>query len=314
MAEETAGAGAHVTDAGTDAGTDARTDARTDAEKEPDTEPGAGIDTGIGTGIDTEVSLNIHVPHSARMYDYFLGGTTNFPPDREAAGRALAVFPYARTAARANRGFMRRSIRHLAESGIEQFLDIGTGIPTSPNLHEIAQRVVPRARVMYADNDPIVLIHAEALLQGTPEGFTAYVQADVNEPEALLDAARDILDFTEPIALSMNALLHFVPERAHQITEVFKAQLPRGSALAISHLTPAFAPEETERLAQVYTAAGTPTRARDRAEFARFFSGWELLDPGIVATPRWRPGQGGDGDEPTTDPEASCYGAVAVRR
>ncbi|WP_405591040.1 SAM-dependent methyltransferase [Streptomyces sp. NBC_01190] len=274
--------------------------------------PGPAADTEARPDKDVEVSLDIHVPHSARMYDYYLGGITNFPADREAAGKALAVFPYARTAARANRGFMERSIRHLAERGIEQFLDIGTGIPTSPNLHEVAQQVRPRARVLYADNDPIVLIHAQALLHGSAEGLTAYAQADVNQPEKILAAARDVLDFTRPIALSMNALLHFVPARAHRITEEFKAALPSGSALAISHLTEDFAPRETQRLTQVYTASGTPTRARDRAEFARFFAGWTLLDPGIVSTPRWGPDPAGTGD-PTTDPESSCYGAVAVR-
>ncbi|MEU6477008.1 SAM-dependent methyltransferase [Streptomyces sp. NPDC047017] len=263
-------------------------------------------------GQGPEVNLNIHVPHSARMYDYYLGGTTNFPADREAAGRALAVFPYARTAARANRGFMRRSICYLAESGIRQFIDIGTGIPTSPNLHEVAQQVNPEARVVYADNDPIVLIHAEALLKGSPRGVTAYVQGDVNQPDGILEAAHDTLDFSEPIALSLNAVLHFVPDGAHKITELLKAALPRGSALAVSHLTAEFAPEETSRVTQVYTAAGTPTRARSRDEFAQFFDGWDLVDPGIVPTPRWRPDHDG-ADEPTTDPEASCYGAVAIR-
>ncbi|MFB7776243.1 SAM-dependent methyltransferase [Streptomyces bauhiniae] len=263
-------------------------------------------------GRDLEVQLDIHMPHSARMYDYFLGGTTNFPADREAAGRALAVFPYARTAARANRGFMRRSISYLAKSGIKQFIDIGTGIPTSPNLHEVAQQISPDARVIYADNDPIVLIHAEALLRGTPQGVTAYVQADVTQPETILEAAQPVLDFSEPIALSLNAVLHFVPEGAHKITDVLRSSLPSGSALAISHLTAEFAPEETARLTKVYTDAGTPTRARSHDEIAQFFTGWALVDPAIVPTPRWRPGLDGESHEPFTDPEASCYGAVAV--
>ncbi|MFB7475038.1 SAM-dependent methyltransferase [Kitasatospora sp. NPDC056184] len=261
---------------------------------------------------DVEVNLDIHLAHSARMYDYYLGGTTNFPADREAAGRALAVFPYAPTAARANRAFMRRSTRLLAEAGVRQFLDIGTGIPTSPNLHEIAQSVAPDAKVVYADNDPIVLLHAQALLRGTEEGVTAYVQADVREPGDLLDAARSILDFSRPIALSMNALLHFVPSDAHRITEGLKAQLPSGSALVISHVTPDFAPEETARLIQVYTAAGTPVAACTRDEVARFFTGWDIMEPGVVATPRWHPELAHD-TEQITDAEASCYGAVAIR-
>ncbi|WP_380284095.1 SAM-dependent methyltransferase [Kitasatospora purpeofusca] len=261
---------------------------------------------------DVEVNLDIHLAHSARMYDYYLGGTTNFPADREAAGRALAVFPYARTAARANRAFMRRSTKLLAEAGIRQFLDIGTGIPTSPNLHEVAQSAAPDAKIVYADNDPIVLLHAQALLRGTEQGVTAYVQADVRAPGELLDAARGILDFTRPIALSMNALLHFVPSDAHRITEGLKAQLPSGSALVISHVTPDFAPEETARLIQVYTAAGTPVAACTRDEVTRFFTGWDLMEPGVVATPRWYPELAGD-TEHITDAEASCYGAVAIR-
>ncbi|BAJ32941.1 MULTISPECIES: SAM-dependent methyltransferase [Kitasatospora] len=270
------------------------------------TADGAGLETGV------EVNLDIHLAHSARMYDFYLGGTTNFPADREAAGRALAVFPYARSAARANRAFMRRSTRLLAERGIRQFLDIGTGIPTSPNLHEVAQRVAPDATVVYADNDPIVLLHAQALLRGTDQGVTAYVQADVREPEALLEAAARTLDFDRPIALSMNALLHFVPGRAHGITEYFKDRLPSGSALVMSHLTPDFAPDETARLIQVYTAAGTPVASCTSEEFGRFFTGWDVLDPGIVATPRWNPSPDDD-TERISDAGASCYGAVALR-
>ncbi|MFJ1934539.1 MULTISPECIES: SAM-dependent methyltransferase [unclassified Kitasatospora] len=262
---------------------------------------------------DVEVNLDIHLAHSARMYDYYLGGTTNFPADREAAGRALAVFPYARSAARANRAFMRRSTQLLAEAGIRQFLDIGTGIPTSPNLHEVAQSVAPDAKVVYADNDPIVLLHAQALLRGTEQGVTAYVQADVREPGDLLDSARAILDFTQPIALSMNALLHFVPFDAQRITEGLKAQLPSGSALVVSHFTQDFAAEETARLIQVYTAAGTPVAACTRDEFAQFFTGWNLLEPGVAATPRWHPAAPADDTEHITDAAASCYGAVAIR-
>ncbi len=268
--------------------------------------------SGSNGGDGVEVNLDIHLAHSARMYDFYLGGTTNFPADREAAGRALAVFPFARTAARANRAFMRRSTRLLARSGIRQFLDIGTGIPTSPNLHEVAQQVVPDAAVVYADNDPIVLLHAQALLHGTEQGVTAYVQADVREPDALLEAAARTLDFEQPIALSMNALLHFVPDDAHRITEGLKARLPRGSALVISHLTPDFAPDETARLIQVYTAAGTPVAACTSEEFGRFFTGWDVLDPGVVVTTRWNPSPEED-TEPISDAGASCYGAVAVR-
>ncbi|WP_406211447.1 SAM-dependent methyltransferase [Kitasatospora sp. NBC_01560] len=264
-----------------------------------------------------EVTLDIHRPHSARMYDFFLGGTTNFEPDRVAAAQALAVFPNAPVAAHANRAFMHRSARMLAERGITQFLDIGTGIPTSPNLHEIAQAVDPACRVVYADNDPIVLVHAQALLRSSREGRTAYIQADVRDPEHVLDAVEktEVLDLDRPVALSMNALLHFVPDGdgAHEIAQVLKDRLRApGSALVVSHFTPDFAPQDAARAARVYREAGTVVQARSRAEFARFFTGWDLLEPGIVSTPRWRP----DAESSRTvvsDADASCYGAVAVR-
>ncbi|MGW2539699.1 SAM-dependent methyltransferase [Kitasatospora sp. NPDC001574] len=271
--------------------------------------------TGRGDEPAAEVTLDIHRPHSARMYDFFLGGTTNFEPDRVAAAQALAVFPHAPVAARANRAFMHRSARMLAESGVTQFLDIGTGIPTSPNLHEIVQAVDPACRVVYADNDPIVLVHAQALLRSSREGRTAYIQADVRDPEHVLDAVEKtgVLDLDRPVALSMNALLHFVPDNdgAHKIAQAFKNRLRApGSALAVSHFTPDFAPQDAARAARVYREAGTLVQARTHAEFTRFFTGWDLLEPGIVSTPRWRP----DADTvAVSDADASCYAAVAVR-
>jgi SAM-dependent methyltransferase len=267
-----------------------------------------------------EVNLNIHVPHSARMYDYYLGGTTNFPADREAGTRTLAVFPFARSAARENRGFMRRSTERLARLGLRQFLDVGTGIPTSPNLHEVAQRIASDAQIVYVDNDPIVLAHAQALLLSSAEGSTAYIQGDVREPEAILRAAREVLDFDRPVALSMNAVLHFVPGTAHSIAEEFKAALAPGSALVLSHVTPDFAPKETAHLEEVYATSGTPVQARTKAEFADFFAGWNLLEPGIVVTSHWySPDADGPrpepepGAEPVTDAQAGCYGGVALR-
>ncbi|HZG06125.1 MAG TPA: SAM-dependent methyltransferase [Streptomyces sp.] len=265
---------------------------------------------------DGVVDLELDRAHSARMYDYYLGGHTNFPADREAAGRALAAFPAALVAARANRRFMHRSTRYLARSGMRQFLDIGTGIPTSPNLHEVAQEVAPESRVVYADNDPIVLAHAQALLRSHPAGRTAYTQADVTDPAAVLNApeVRETLDLERPVALSLNALLHFVPgeHRAHEIVEYFKKALPSGSALVISHATPDFDPEGVARATEVYRAAGTPLQARTREEFARFFDGWELVEPGIAVSHRWRPDSE---DEPgnVTDAEAACYAAVAYK-
>ncbi|MEE1940822.1 SAM-dependent methyltransferase [Streptomyces sp. TRM 70361] len=269
----------------------------------------------VGGGpVDLEVDLELDRAHSARMYDYYLGGHTNFPADREAAGRAISVFPAALSAARVNRRFMQRVTRHLATAGMRQFLDVGTGIPTSPNLHEIAQEVAPEARVVYADNDPIVLAHAQALLRGHPAGRTAYCQADVTDPAALLAApeVRETLDLDRPVALSLIAVLHFVPgeHRAHEIVEHFRAALPAGSTLAVSHVTAEFDPEGVTRATEAYRAAGTPAQARTREEFTRFFDGWELLEPGVVPSHRWRPDPV-DGTGNITDAEAACYAAVA---
>ncbi|MFI5757279.1 SAM-dependent methyltransferase [Streptomyces sp. NPDC051569] len=260
------------------------------------------------------VDLELDRAHSARMYDYYLGGTTNFPADREAAGRAMAAFPSILATARINRRFMHRSVRFLARSGMRQFLDIGTGIPTSPNLHEVAQGEVPDAHVVYTDNDPIVLTHARALLHSDPAGRTAYVHADVTLPEALLAAEeiRATLDFTRPIALSLNALLHFVTDEhdAHEIVEHLKDALPSGSTLAIAHVTTEFDPEGIARLTGAYRAAGTPGQARTREEIARFFTGWELFEPGITPSHAWRPDPGDQGEN-VTDKEAACYVGVA---
>ncbi|MFJ9774644.1 SAM-dependent methyltransferase [Kitasatospora sp. NPDC101157] len=265
-------------------------------------------------GLYDGVDLQLNVPHSARMYDYFLGGFTNFAADREAAGRVLASASWVRDAARANRAFMRRSTRVLARAGIDQFLDIGTGIPTSPNLHEVAQGIRPGARVVYVDNDPIVLTHAQALLTSTPEGRTAYVEADATDPAGLLaeGGLRETIDLTRPVALSFNALLHFVPDEAgaYGLVERLKSVLAPGSALVMTHITPDFAPEEVGRIVGVYQAAGTPLRARTRVEIARFFEGWTLLDPGVVPIPHWRP----DPDEPPVPAaDAAGYAAVALR-
>ncbi|MBD0690259.1 SAM-dependent methyltransferase [Streptomyces sp. CBMA123] len=260
------------------------------------------------------VDLRLNVAHSARMYDYYLGGFTNFAADREAAGHVLATAPWVRTAARANRSFMHRSTRALARAGIDQFIDIGTGIPTSPNLHEVAQGIRPRARVVYADNDPIVLTHALALLTSTPEGRTAYVEADVTDPVALLAAPGlcETIDLTRPVALSLNALLHFVPDAqgAHELVDHLKSVLAPGSALVMSHLTADFDPEEIGRVVGIYQAAGTAVQARSHGEFARFFDGWDLLAPGIVPTVDWRP----RADEPPVPASAAAgYAGVALR-
>ncbi|WP_231861494.1 MULTISPECIES: SAM-dependent methyltransferase [Frankia] len=258
------------------------------------------------------VELRVDLPHPARMYDYYLGGKDNFPADREAAEQARAVAPNASVAARANRAFMARAVRHLAgEAGIDQFLDIGTGIPTSPNLHEIAQEAVEGARVVYVDNDPIVLTHARALLTGTPAGRTAYLDADVRDVRRILTAPEvtDTLDLSRPVALSLLAVGHFLPDSDDPgaIVRRLVDALPAGSYLVLSHLTPDHDPS-IEAGAKAYRARGIPLRPRTRAEIEALFGGLELLDPGLVCVHRWRP----DATVPTdlTDAQVSAYGAI----
>lgn len=239
--------------------------------------------------------------HSARIYDYFLGGKDNYPADREAAAKIEQAIPSVRAVARENRAFMVRAVRHLSELGVRQFLDIGTGIPTEPNLHQIAQRTLPDARVVYVDNDPIVLAHARALLTGTPEGAIRYVQADVTEPERILadPAVRQTLDFGEPVALSLIALCHFVPgERVYDIIDTLLAPLGSGSFLVMTHLTPDFAPDMVEGTVRAYRQSGIEMEARSYEEVSRFFRDMELIEPGIVAIDAWHP----DGGEPRPNP------------
>jgi hypothetical protein len=264
---------------------------------------------------DTGVDLQLERAHSARMYDYYLGGRTNFPADREAVGRVMAVFPQILAAARANREFMQRSTRYLAGRGMRQFLDIGTGIPTSPNLHEVAQAAAPESRVVYVDNDPIVLAHAKALLHSSPQGRTAYVHADLYDPAAILSAPalRATLDLDRPVALSLNAVLHFLPDddTAYQVVGHLTKVLAPGSALVISHGTGDFHPGVVTGT-EIYSQVATATRSRTRDEVARFFEGLDLVEPGLTVTYRWRPDDEA-GILGMTDREASFYAGVAFK-
>jgi hypothetical protein len=263
--------------------------------------PAAAAGGGGGAGRAEEVAdpvaaerLRQHLPHSGRMYDYFLGGKTNYAVDREAAETVIRRFPPVRGVARANRAFTLRAARFLArERGLRQFLDIGTGIPSAPNLHEVVQREAPDARVAYADNDPIVLVYADSLLAGSPEGRTGYVEADLTDPAGLLAAvaATGCLDLAEPVALSLNAVLHFVPDDQDPYTLVAALldALAPGSYLTLSHCTGDFDPAAWARVTEVYMRGGTRAQVRSRAEVERFFAGLVLEEPGVVVAHRWRP-------------------------
>lgn len=256
-------------------------------------------------------------PHPARIYDYTLGGKNHFAADREVADQALASWPSARVTARENRAFLGRAVKYLvAEAGVRQFLDIGTGLPTTGNVHEVAQSIVPECRVVYADNDPLVLAHARALLTSSPEGRTAYVQADLRDPKSILSApqTREVLDFSQPVALMLVAVLHFVTDEDNPagIVRTLLDALPPGSYLTASHVTGEHNRAETAAAQRTNRSAGIPLGTRDSDVFARIaFSGLDLVSPGVVLVSDWRP----EGSESRPLPsEVSLYGGVARKR
>jgi SAM-dependent methyltransferase len=258
--------------------------------------------------------IDVRRPHTARMYDYYLGGKDHFAADRELADKMLAAVPSARTAARENRAFLGRAVRFLAaEAGVRQFLDIGTGLPTANNVHEVAQGVTPSARVVYVDNDPLVLAHARALLTSSPEGRTAYVHADLRDPAAITSdpGVRDVLDFGQPIALMLVAILHFIPDEDNpaEIIASLLDVLPPGSYLVASHGTHEHDRARFSAGQDAYKSSGVTAQARDSADFARLaFSGLELMPPGVVLVSEWRPETPGPRPTPA---EVGIYGGVA---
>ncbi|WP_406409072.1 SAM-dependent methyltransferase [Streptomyces sp. NBC_01643] len=225
-------------------------------------------------------------PHPARVYDWLLGGKDNYPVD-QTVGEKLP--PEARANAARNRAFMHRASAWLAHRGVDQFLDVGTGIPTSPNLHQIVQAITPTARIVYADNDPIVLRHAEALLVSSPEGATDYIHADVRKPELILERARELLDFDRPIALSLIALMHFLPDDQdpYGITQTLVDALPSGSYLVLSHGTADQHPELRAETEAAYKKGAIALRMRTRSEVEPFFDGLDLIAPGLVPATEW---------------------------
>jgi hypothetical protein len=256
-------------------------------------------------------------PHPARMYDYYLGGKNHFAADRDLAEKVLAAVPPVRTGARENRAFLGRAVRFLAaEAGIRQFLDIGTGLPTTENVHSVAQSVAPSSHVVYVDNDPLVLAHARALLTSSPDGRTAYIQADLRDPAAILGdpVTREVLDFSRPIALMLVAVLHFMPDEFNPALSVATLvdALPSGSYVVASHVSGEnFDPAGATAGARAYQASGVPWQLRDADEFAKLaFGGLELVPPGVVLVSEWRPA--GMGPRPTPA-EVNFYGGVAIK-
>jgi hypothetical protein len=237
--------------------------------------------------------LDTTVPHSARVWNYWLGGKDNFPADREFGNKITAVYPDIVRAARESRGFLARTVAYLAgEVGIRQFLDVGTGLPTADNTHEVAQRIAADSRVVYVDNDPLVLVHARALLVGSPEGATSYLEADVRDPDKILAAAAETLDFTRPVALMLLGVLGNVADldEAYTIVDRLTAALPAGSYLAVQDGTHAVMSEaDALALKALSDDLGYGYQLRTPEQIARFLDGLELVEPGVVSSSRWRP-------------------------
>jgi hypothetical protein len=254
--------------------------------------------------------INTNVPHPARVYDYFLDGKDNFEADRVAADAAIEAFPRTAESARAARAFLRRVVQFLAaEAGIRQFLDIGTGLPSGENVHQVAQSTAPEARIVYADNDPIVLLHAQALLTSSREGAVAYLDADLRDPEKILGEAAKTLDFGQPMAVLLLGILHCVGDQddPYGIVRRLVQAMPGGSYLAISHLTAGIYPEMAE-WAQALNERrlSAPLVLRDRAQVTSFFEGLELVEPGVVQLSKWRPRSEAESAE-----AAALWGGVA---
>jgi hypothetical protein len=261
-----------------------------------------------------EVDLRTDRAHGARIYDYILGGKDNFAADREAGENSLGLWPALRVHMQANRYFMHRVARYLAaERGIRQFLDIGTGLPTSPNLHEVVQSVDPTARVVYTDNDPLVLAPARALMLGTEQGSTAYIAADMRDPQTIISAPefQRTLDLGRPVGLLLIAIVHFIEDDAEALRVVRQVLdvLPSGSYLAMSIATDEFDPIPLAEVQREYNRLGETLIFRDRGTALSFFDGLELVEPGLVQVHKWRP----DGSEAPgiKDKDIAMYGAVA---
>jgi O-methyltransferase involved in polyketide biosynthesis len=257
--------------------------------------------------------INSSVPHSARIWNYWLGGKDCYEIDRQVGDELRRVNPEIVDIARAQRAFLRRAVTHLtAEVGIRQFLDIGTGLPTLDNTHEVAQRIAPEARIVYVDHDPVVLAHATALLTSSPEGETAYIDADLRNPEAVLESAARTLDFDRPVALMLLGIVAHVPDdSAYGIVGRLLDALPSGSHLVFCDSTEVYRPEGMRTMVERWNeASDNPRTNRTPDQLARFFDGLELLKPGLLSVAQWRP-EPADAALPT---EVDSFGGVARKR
>jgi O-methyltransferase involved in polyketide biosynthesis len=261
---------------------------------------------------DGRRGFDARVAHPARVYDYWLGGKDNFEADRIAGAATIAAYPAIRASARANRAFLARSVRYLvAEQGIRQFLDIGTGLPTASNTHEVAQFIAPDSRIVYVDNDPLVLSHARALLSSSPQGRTAYLDADLRDTGDILRLAADTLDFTRPVAIMLLAILHYIPDldEAQRTVAALVSAVPSGSYLTISHAASDISAEamaEMEKILNEHLGGGSSHAGRPRDVVARFFDGLDLVDPGVVKVTQWHPASRVEAEGTTT-----LWGGVA---
>ena len=255
--------------------------------------------------------LDTSVASIARIYDYWLGGKDNFKADRDAAEQMIQQYPDIVTGVRKNRAFLGRAVHYLAaEAGIRQFLDIGTGLPSSNNTHEVAQRAAPDARIVYVDHDPIVLSHAQALLTSTPEGACAYLDADIRDTGKILKDAANLLDFSRPVAVCLIMILQFIPDEDDPVSIVraLVDAIPSGSYLTVAHPASDVDQHVGPALRQLSTRmGGTRAVPRSHQEVSRFFDGLEMVEPGLVQLHRWRPGTGLD----DTGRDLAAYGAVA---
>ncbi|MCW2935646.1 MAG: hypothetical protein JWM19_6608 [Actinomycetia bacterium] len=257
--------------------------------------------------------LDISVAHIARVYDYWLGGKDNFAADRAAGDATMAVYPGIRLSAQANRAFLARAVRHLAgHEGIRQFLDVGTGLPTANNTHEVAQATAPDSRIVYVDNDPLVLTHARALLTGSKEGATAYLDADLRETDKILDQAAKTLDFSQPVAIMLMAILHYIKDldQARHIVARLLDAVPSGSFLVITHAGIDLLPEELGPFEEVLNRhlPGDHHVARTRDAVTGLFDPVRLLEPGVVPVSDWRPDLADGAPAHTT-----LWGGVALK-